>query len=98
MAIFTERDGIGVLDGATDPEGDPLSVTEINGDPALVGAALPLSVGGAITIASDGSASFDDTGFFWPGEGISRFDSLIATVSDGINDVSVSVNIQLNHL
>ena len=98
MTIFTERDGIGVLDGAVDPEGDPLSVTEINGDPALVGTALPLSVGGSITITSDGTASFDDTGFIWPGEGISRFDSLIATVSDGINPVPVSVNIRLNQI
>ncbi len=98
MTIFTERDGVGVLDGAVDPEGDPLSVTEINGDPALVGTPVTLSVGGAVTVASDGNVSFDDTGFIWPGEGISRFDSLIATVSDGINTVPVSVNIQLNHL
>ena len=53
---------------------------------------------GTLTVQADGSASFDDTGFSWPAQGSSMFDSVIATVSDGQNNVFVSVNVQLNHL
>lgn len=97
MATFTERDNLTILHSATDPEGDPLSITAVNGSAALVGAQIALSVGGAVTVASDGSVVFDDTGFTWPGSGASLFDSIIATVSDGFNTVPVTVNIQINN-
>ena len=97
MATFTERDNLTILDSATDPEGDPLSITAVNGSATLIGAPIALSVGGAVTVASDGSVVFDDAGFTWPGSGSGLFDSIIATVSDGFNDVSVTVNIQINH-
>lgn len=98
MATYSERNNLSILDAAVDPEGDPLTVTEINGAAANVGAPLGLSIGGSLTVQADGSASFDDTGFSWPAQGSSLYDSVIATVSDGQNDVFVSVNIQLNHL
>ena len=98
MAIYSERNNVSILDAAVDPEGDPLTVTEINGTAANVGTPLGLSIGGTLTVQADGSASFDDTGFSWPAQGSSLYDSVIATVSDGQNDVFVSVNIQLNHL
>ena len=98
MAIYAERNNISILDSAVDPEGDPLTVTEINGNPAYVGAPVTLSVGGSITVQADGSASFDDTGYSWPAQGASQGDSVIATVSDGMNPVFVTVNIMLNHL
>ena len=98
MATYTERNNVSILDAAVDPEGDPLTVTEINGAAANVGAPITLSVGGTLTVQADGSASFDDTGFSWPAQGSSMFDSVIATVSDGQNNVFVSVNVQLNHL
>jgi len=97
MATFIERDNLTILDSASDPEGDPLSVTAVNGSAALIGAPIALSVGGAVIVASDGSVVFDDAGFTWPGAGSGLFDSIITTVSDGVNDVSVTVNIQLNH-
>lgn len=98
MAVYSERNSVSILDSAVDPEGDPLTVTEINGMAALVGTPHALSVGGSITIQADGTASFDDTGFTWPSQGGTMGDSVIATVSDGTNPVSVTVNIMLNHL
>lgn len=98
MATYTERNTTSILASAVDPEGDPLTVTEVNGSSANIGAPLALSVGGAITIQADGHATFDDSGFTWPAQGSTSADSVIATVSDGQNDVFVSVNIQLNHL
>ncbi len=98
MPVYSERNGLSILDGATDPEGDPLSVVAINGDTNLIDTPVALSVGGMITVAADGAVSFDDTGFTWPGEGSGIFDSFIATVSDGANDVDVAINIQLNHV
>lgn len=96
MTTFNERDALTILDSAIDPEGDALSVTAVNGNAALIGAPVALSVGGSVIVASDGSVVFDDTGFTWPGSGSGVFDSIIATVSDGTNDVPVSVNIQIN--
>ena len=93
MAVYTERNSISILDSAVDPEGDPLTVSEVNGVPANVGAPVALFVGGTLTVQADGSATFDDTGFSWPAQGTSLADSVIATVTDGQNDVFVSVNI-----
>jgi len=98
MPVYTERNNISILDSAVDPENDPLTITGINGSAALVGAPVALSVGGALTVQADGSATFDDTGFTWPSQGGTTVDSIIATASDGSNDVFVSVNLQLNYL
>ena len=59
MALFSERNALSILEFATDPEGDPLTVTEVNGNPALIGAAVPLSVGGHITVTSAGAVVFE---------------------------------------
>ena len=98
MTLHHERDGQTVLSGAVDPEGDPLSITAINGDPALVGVALGLSIGGLVTISGDGTVVFDDTGFTPPSLGESIADSLIATVWDGTNTVPVTVDIQIHNI
>jgi len=97
MATYTERDSLTILDSATDPEGDPLTVTEINGNPALIGVPIALSVGGSVTVTSDGTVTFDDSGFTWPAQGSTQADSLLATISDGVNTVSLTVNLQLNY-
>lgn len=98
MATFSERDDLSILSAVTDPEGDPLFITEVNGDPALVNAPVTLSIGGSIRVLSNGTVTFDDTGFTWPGSGSSLNDGIIATVSDGTNTVPVSVNLQFNVL
>ena len=95
MTLFNERDNLTVLSGATDPEGDPLTVTEVNGDPTLVGVAFGLSIGGRLTISADGTVVFDDIGFTAPDPGESLSDSVIATVSDSFNSVPVAVDIQV---
>ncbi|MDW3223931.1 MAG: Ig-like domain-containing protein [Paracoccaceae bacterium] len=46
----------------TDPEGDTITITEINNQPALVGAPVVLSGGGVLTVQSDGSFIFDASG------------------------------------
>ena len=97
MATFNERDGLTVLSAASDPDGDPLSVTEVNGDPGLVGASVGLSVGGSVTVAADGTVVFDDTGFTYPPSGDFVADSVIATVSDGANAVAVAVDIRVHN-
>lgn len=96
MPTFTERDALKVIDATVDPEGDPLSVIEINGSAGLVGVPVALSIGGTITVAADGTAIFDDTGFTWPAPGNAVADSLIATVSDGINPLAVAVDLQIH--
>jgi len=96
MTLFHERDNVTVLSNTYDPEGDPLTVTEINGDPALVGAAFGLSIGGLVTVSADGTVVFDDSGFTHPDPGESLADSVIATVSDGTNTVPVAVDIQIH--
>ncbi|MEJ6398295.1 Hint domain-containing protein, partial [Yoonia sp. 208BN28-4] len=52
-------------DGAdSDPEDDPLTVSEVNGDPANVGQPVAGSGGGLITVNPDGSVDFDPNGEF----------------------------------
>lgn len=96
MAIHPERDGTTILDGASDPEGDPLSVTRINGNPALIGMPVNLSIGGHIVVQSDGSVIFDDTNMVEPGSGATLADGVIATVSDGTNTVDIAVNLLIH--
>ena len=97
MADYFERDGKTILTDATDPEFDPLSVTSINGDAGLIGTPVALSIGGALTISSDGTVVFDDTGFQWPLTGQNKADSLIAEISDGNNTVAVTVTVSMNN-
>ncbi len=96
MTVYPERDNFTILTYATDPEFDPLFVSRINGDPALIGAPLPLSIGGTMTITADGTSTFDDTGFTWPLSGQSKADGVIAEISDGTNYVSVAVSFRIN--
>lgn len=95
MTVYTERNNTTLLSSAADADGDPLSVTKINGQAALVGVAVPLSVGGSVTVSPDGVVLFDDTGFTIPEIGDYVADSLIATISDGVTEVDTSVNLEL---
>ncbi len=53
-----------VLDNDVDPDGDPLTVAEVNGDPNGVGQPVPGDNGGLITIGADGTVTFDPNGEF----------------------------------
>ena len=48
----------------TDPNGDPLVVSEVNGSAASVGAQIQLASGALVTLQSDGSLSYDPNGGF----------------------------------
>ncbi len=53
-----------------DPEGDALSVSAVNGQAALVGAAISVSGGGILRILANGAVSFDTNGGYqWLGVG-----------------------------
>lgn len=97
MTIYSERNGTTILTAAVDPDGDPMTVVKVNGDPALVGVAMPLSIGGSVTVGTDGTVTFDDTGFEVPPVGESFADSFIATVSDTIAEVDVAVDVQVHN-
>lgn len=97
MTQYFERDGTTILTAASDPDGDPLTVTQVNGNPALVGTAMPLSIGGTVLVSSDGTVVFDDTSFEAPPPGEHYADSFIATISDGVADVDVAVDIQVHN-
>ena len=92
----------------SDPDGDtPLTVSEINGDPALVGTAVPGSSGGTFTVNADGTTSFDpglDFQYLDDGEsatttvtyqvtdGEGGFDTATLTVTvTGVNDAPIPV-------
>ena len=68
----------------TDAEGDTLSVSEVGGMAANVGAAVAGSNGGLFTIGSDGALSFNPNGGFEDlAQGETRTSTVTYTVSDG---------------
>ncbi len=95
MAIFSERTNASILDFAVDLEGEALFVSKINGDPALIGQPIPLSVGGSVTIGSDGIAVYDDQGLSSLPEGARRYDSVIVAISDGVNEVETAISLEI---
>ena len=74
-----------VLGNDTDPDGDTLTVSEVNGDPALVGQPVPAAGGGLVTINPDGTVSFDPNGDF---EALSPGETADVTVTYTATDPS----------
>ncbi|WP_177175901.1 Ig-like domain-containing protein [Sphingopyxis sp. YR583] len=75
----------------SDPDGDPLTVSAVNGVAANVGAAVAGSAGGNFTIAADGSYGFDPgTAFDDLGAGQTRTTSVTYTISDGQGGTSTA--------
>ncbi|WP_299625259.1 Ig-like domain-containing protein, partial [Pelagibius sp.] len=87
-----------VLGNDSDPEEDPLSVTEVNGNAVTVGQQVTLGSGALLTLNADGSFDYDPNGQF-EGLGAGDYGEDVFTyrVSDG-NDgsdtatVSITVN------
>ena len=73
--VITEND--------SDPDGDDLSVSEVNSDAANVGQAIAGTNGGLFTINTDGSYSFDANGDF---EGLDVGESQTTTIAYQISD------------
>ncbi len=74
-----------VLDNDSDPDSDPLTVAEVNGDPANVGQPVAGSEGGLVTINPDGTISFDPNGEF---DELSPGESVETTVTYTVTDPS----------
>ncbi|RMH50850.1 MAG: hypothetical protein D6686_05295 [Alphaproteobacteria bacterium] len=62
MASYSERNGTTLLTGATDPDGDPVTVATVNGSAANVGVPIPLAGGGLVTVSAAGVVTLDDSG------------------------------------
>ena len=81
----------------TDPDGDPLTVTEVNGVPADVDTQITLASGALLTLNGDGSFDYDPNGQFESlGSGDSAIDSFDYTISDGQATDSATVTITIN--
>jgi VCBS repeat-containing protein len=75
----------------TDPDGDALSVSQVNGSPANVGTVVAGSAGGQFTVNADGTYSFDPHGDFKDlGMGASRTTQVSYQVSDGQGGTSTA--------
>ena len=75
-----------LTDGAadSDPDGDTLSVSEVNGNLADVGVQITLGSGALLTLNSDGTYDYDPNGQFTGlAAGETATDSFTYTVSDG---------------
>jgi hypothetical protein len=72
------------LSNDRDPNGDPLTITEINGTPVVVGTPIPVT-GGTVTVNPDGSVTFT------PNPGFSGEVNIPYTISDGHGGTSSSV-------
>jgi hypothetical protein len=68
MAIYLERSNVTLLTGATDGDGDAVTVSRVNGSPGNIGVAVPLAggSGGFVTVTADGVVTLDDTGMTAP--------------------------------
>jgi VCBS repeat-containing protein len=74
----------GVLGNDTDVDGDPLTVTSVNGDSVNVGSQFGLTSGALLTVNSDGSIIYNPNGQFdGLDAGESASDSFTYTVADG---------------
>ncbi len=86
-----------VLDNDSDPDGDPLSVGEVNGDPNAVGTPVAGDNGGLVTINPDGTVTFDPNGEFEAlGEGEEATTTVTYTVDDGnggTEEASVTITV-----
>ncbi|MGO4399009.1 retention module-containing protein, partial [Achromobacter sp. PAB15] len=81
----------GVLTNDTDPDGDTLTVSQVNGNAANVGTAIAGSTGGTFTLNADGSYSFNPGSTYNSlGVGQTAVSSITYTVSDGEGGTSTA--------
>jgi trimeric autotransporter adhesin len=80
-----------------DPDGDPLSVTAVNGAPGDVDTQITLATGALLTVNANGSFSYDPNGQFEHlASGESTTDSFDYTISDGLATDSATVTVTIN--
>ncbi len=88
----------GVLANDIDPEGDTLTVSEVNGSAANVGSTITIGSGALLTVNADGSFTYDPNGQFEHlGAGDTASDSFSYTSDDGNgNTATATVTITVN--
>ena len=80
-----------VLSNDSDPDGDPLSVTEVNGSAANVGVQMQLASGAFLTVEADGDVIFVTNGAYnHLSVGDSASETFTYTVSDGNGGTSTA--------
>lgn len=89
---------IDVLANDSDPDGDPLSVTAVNGQAIAVGGSVTLASGASVSLNADGTLSYAQNGAFDTlNTGESAADSFAYTVSDGAGgEDTAAVNVTIN--
>jgi Ca2+-binding RTX toxin-like protein len=87
-----------VLGNDSDADGDPLSVSAVNGVGANVGTQITLPSGALLTLNADGTYTYDPNGAFDSlNEGQSTNDAFSYTVTDGKGGLATaSVSIRIN--
>jgi hypothetical protein len=75
---------LNVLGNDVDPDGDALTITEINGTPVTVGVPTTLPSGGVVVLNDDGTISYD------PASDNNGSDSFTYTISDGEGGTDVA--------
>ncbi len=81
----------GVLSNDHDPQGDAVTVTQVEGNAAAVGNQITLASGALLTLNSDGSFSYDANGQFDNlGSGQSTTDSFTYQIDDGNGNTDVA--------
>ncbi|MEH2071087.1 MAG: Ig-like domain-containing protein [Nostoc sp.] len=88
---------ISVLANDSDPDNDPLTVTNVNGNAVTVGTPITLSSGALVTLNADGTFTYDPNAQF---ESLDvneiGTDSFTYTISDGRLNTIASVNLTIN--
>ncbi|MEF8866619.1 MAG: Ig-like domain-containing protein [Salinibacter sp.] len=88
----------GLLENDSDPNGDSLSVSAVNGTASNVGQQITLTSGALLTVGADGAYSYDPNGAFDDlGAGDTGSDSFTYAASDGnggTGQASVSLTIE----
>jgi VCBS repeat-containing protein len=80
----------------SDPDGDALTVTAVNGVAASVGSQIALASGALLTVNADGTFDYDPNGAFEAlNTGEFGSDSFVYTVSDGVEEASATATIAI---
>jgi VCBS repeat-containing protein len=88
---------ISVLANDSDPDSNPLTVTNVNGSALTVGTPIALSSGALLTLNADSTFTYDPNAKFEAlAVGQTGSDSFTYTISDGISTSTASVNLTIN--
>lgn len=92
MALYNEQSNLTLLTGATDADGDPISVSRVNGASSNIGIPVALigGLGGTVTVSVDGSVVLNDETLTNPADGVSALAGTFTyRLTDGVNESPV---------